>query len=473
LDTLKLGSNRRLPSVWLGGGGLALGLLIVAALASPRVVEFLPSANSRHVGSMSPLRLTFSRPMDQASVELRLSVDPGLPGRLEWDGSTLSFYPLQPWPTDGPVQVRLAPFARSAQLLPMLRGMTWTFLVDPARVIYLWPANGTAQLYALDPVSGDRQFLAGAEAGVVDYAVSTHGERLVYAAQRPDGGVDLRQLDLTSGEDTLVYPCPEGIRCQALDLDPAGKRLAFEKSSWVTGAGGRQIPGPKQVLELELQSPAEPTLLGPAEHDTSAPDWSPVGLLAFYDGSLRSMTVVDPRQGPPPPTISLLPNELGLLGSWSPDGASLVLAEMLFQEGSSTATGDQAAFYSHLVAFDVLTSATQDLSREGGELVEDASPAVSPDGRWVAFARKYLDQRWTPGRQLWVMRSDGSQARQLTFEPDFNHSGLNWAPDSASLVYVRVDQTSLTPSPDIWLMELEQAEPRLLAEGAYTPRWIP
>jgi Tol biopolymer transport system component len=71
------------------------------------------------------------------------------------------------------------------------------------------------------------------------------------------------------------------------------------------------------------------------------------------------------------------------------------------------------------------------------------------------------------------MRSDGSQARQLTFEPDFNHSGLNWAPDSASLVYVRVDQTSLTPSPDIWLIELEQAEPRLLAEGAYTPRWIP
>ena len=162
-----------------------------------------------------------------------------------------------------------------------------------------------------------------------------------------------------------------------------------------------------------------------------------------------------------------------MLGSWSPDGASLVLAEMLFQEGSSTATGDQAAFYSHLFAFDVLTAATQDLSREGGELVEDASPAVSPDGRWVAFARKYLDQRWTPGRQLWVMHSDGSQARQLTFEPDFNHSGLSWAPDSAGLVYVRVDQTSLTATPDVWLIELEQAQPRLLAQGAYTPRWIP
>jgi hypothetical protein len=54
-----------------------------------------------------------------------------------------------------------------------------------------------------------------------------------------------------------------------------------------------------------------------------------VGLLAFYDASLRSMTVVD-AAGSSAPTISLLPNELGLLGSWSP-GASLVLAEMLFR----------------------------------------------------------------------------------------------------------------------------------------------
>jgi Tol biopolymer transport system component len=469
---MRLAPRRRTPWIWLVVAGVVLALLAAAALASPRVLEFTPSAHSRHVSSMSPFRLHFSRPMDQASVELRLSVEPSTPGRVEWEGTTLSFYPLQPWPADHPVQVQLASLARSAQWLPMLTGMTWTFQVDSPRVLYLWPANDTAQLYALDPGTGSREFLAGAEAGVLDYAVGARGEQVVYAAVRADGGVDLRRLDLASGEDTLEFACPEGIPCQALDLDPDGARLAFERSSWVAGAGGRQIPGPRQVWELELTRQAEPTLLGPAEHDTSAPIWSPAGLLAFYDSDLRSMTVVDSRQGVP---INQLPNELGLPGDWTPDGESLVLANMLFQEAGadSPATEGGAEFYSHLFAFDVLTAAARDLSQEGGGPVEDASPSTSPDGHWIAFARKYLDDRWTPGRQVWVMQPDGSRARPLTADPDFNHSGLNWSPDSTSLVYVRVNQTSLLASPEIWLVELDQGQPRLLIAGAYTPRWIP
>jgi TolB protein len=472
---MRLTSTRRLPAIWLIGGGLLLGLLLAAGLASPRVVEFSPTEASRHVGVLSPVRLAFNRAMDRSSVEQRLSLEPSLPGRLEWEGTTLSFYPLEPWPVDRPVHVRLAPFARSARLLPMLAGSAWSFQVDPARVVYLWPAGGVAQLYAVDPISGARQFLAGAEAGVLDYAISDQGDRLVYAALRADGGADLRLLDLTTGEDTLEYACPEGIRCQALDLDPDGSRLAFEQSSWVLSEGGRQVPGPRRVMQLQLRSPAEPASLGDAEHDVYAPSWSPGGLLAFHDSSLRAVVVVDSRQGSPPATLSVLPNELGLPGSWSPNGSSLVLAEMVFQqEGEKTSeTGGDIAFYAHLFDFDVLTSASQDLSRDSGAPVEDATPAISPDGRWIAFARKYLDGRWTPGRQLWIMRSDGTQARQLTLEPDFNHSGLSWSPDSSRLAYVRVDQTQPAAVPQIWLIEVENGQPRLLAEAAHTPRWLP
>jgi TolB protein len=148
---------------------------------------------------------------------------------------------------------------------------------------------------------------------------------------------------------------------------------------------------------------------------------------------------------------------------------------MVFQqEGEKTSeTGGDIAFYAHLFDFDVLTSASQDLSRDSGAPVEDATPAISPDGRWIAFARKYLDGRWTPGRQLWIMRSDGTQARQLTLEPDFNHSGLSWSPDSSRLAYVRVDQTQPAAVPQIWLIEVENGQPRLLAEAAHTPRWLP
>lgn len=447
----------------------------MAAVATPRVVAFSPAEHSRHIGSRSPMRLSFSTPMDPASVERRLSLEPSQPGRLEWEDNTLVFHPLQPWPTDQPVQVRLAAFARSAGGLPTLRGFSWGFQVDPPRVLYLWPASGTAQLYALDPEGGTREFLAGAEHGVVDYAVGPQGDRLIYAALRGDGGVDLRLLDLGSGEDTLVYACPEGIRCQSLDLGMDGEQLAFERSSWLNGAGGRRVPGPKQVWEIDLLD-SEPVPLGPSEHDTFYPRWSPSGLLAFYDASLGSVTVLDPQQRTSPLTVSTIPNQLGLPGSWSVDGATLILADMLFTEASNAeqSGGERpVVFYSHLFAFDVLSGGAADLSAPERAPVEDASPTVSPDGRWIAFARKYLDHRWTPGRQLWVMRLDGSQSRQLTFDADFNHAGLSWSPDSSRLVYVRVNQTSPTAPPTIWMLALNQDQPLALVENALQPTWIP
>ena len=52
-------------------------------------------------------------------------------------------------------------------------------------------------------------------------------------------------------------------------------------------------------------------------------------------------------------------------------------------------------------------------------MVEDVSPVFSPDGKWIAFARRYLDPlRWTPGRQVWLMRADGTEAVQGHAEGD-------------------------------------------------------
>lgn len=107
-------------------------------------------------------------------------------------------------------------------------------------------------------------------------------------------------------------------------------------------------------------------------------------------------------------------------------------------------------------------------------LVEDASPVYSPDGQWIAFTRKYLEQdRWTLGRQLWAMRADGSGAHPLTDEPDFNHSALAWSPDSGGLVYMRFDETNPTQASEIWLVGSDGEGARRLVVGGYLPRWIP
>jgi TolB protein len=60
----------------------------------------------------------------------------------------------------------------------------------------------------------------------------------------------------------------------------------------------------------------------------------------------------------------------------------------------------------------------------------NSRPAFSPDGTWIAF------DRWSVGmsQDIWVMRSDGSDARQLTLHPA-NDTQASWLPDGTGVTY--------------------------------------
>ena len=110
----------------------------------------------------------------------------------------------------------------------------------------------------------------------------------------------------------------------------------------------------------------------------------------------------------------------------------------------------------------------------GAGAVEDAAAVYSPAGEWIVFGRKQIEQdKWTPGRQMWLMRADGSGPRALTSDPLFNHSSFIWGPDGSRLVYVRFDVTDAASTTEIWMMSADGSSARKLVTGGFLPAWLP
>jgi TolB protein len=473
---------RRSRAPLIGAVGLVLGLLIAGIMMAPRVSQVSPRPDSTQVSSLASLRIQFSRAMDAESVIEHVTIDPPIAGEFEWQGNALIFTPDRPWPQGRQVRVELAGGARSAQFLPLLFGERWSFQIGAARIVYLWPSAGPADLYAQFVSGEDRERLTETALGIRQYALSADGTRLVYSTPREDGGTDLRLLDLASGEDELILACAGDVRCDAPALAPGGNRVAYERFELQAGTAGQQVSGPSHVWSLPLDDEGDPLPIGPEDHVTTAPDWSPTGWLTYYDNTLGAIALVDPFSLPQPEPHSFVPNELGNVTTWSPDGELLVMPEIVLLpevEGTAGPGGEasdehEVDFYSHIKRVHVESGLTEILSGETPGLVEDASPAYSPDGRWIAFARKYLDDaRWTLGRQLWLMRADGSDARQLTEDPNFNYSALTWKADSSALAGMRFNQADMSQPPEIWWMDLEEGELHVIITGGYIPRWIP
>jgi hypothetical protein len=469
--------KRRIPPAFIGALGVFLSLIIAAIFVAPRVVTVVPQPESSDVPSTASIRISFNRTMDQLSVETRLSIMPSLPGSMSWDANTLVFEPLEQWPRGSTITVRLGAGARSTRFLPMLRSQTWTFSVGEPRVVYLWSAEETADLYTrpIDGIGSTRR--TQTEHGVLDYTLSGDHETLIYVEARVDGGSDLRALELVSGEDRMLFACPEETRCMAPALSPDENWLAFEMRTLSLGVGGKQLSGSNQVWIIALNEVGIELPVGPSDHVISSPTWSPQGYLTYYDETLRIITLVDLQTYPEMEAMTHIPSEMGLNGSWSPDGAYLIYAEIVFpttealpeEEGSL-----QTLFYSHLYRVEVATGMTVDLSGEPVRLVEDASPVYSPDGGWIAFTRKYLQAaRWSLGRQLWIMRSDGTELQQITDDPNYNHSSLIWNLDSSALLYMRKNQADLSESTEIWMVDLPSGEFEQIVVGGYMPQWIP
>ncbi|OGO17875.1 MAG: hypothetical protein A2Z14_14055 [Chloroflexi bacterium RBG_16_48_8] len=430
------------------------------------------------VPSTASIRIFFNQPMDRVSVETRLDIDPPSAGRYVWEGNSLHFIPDISWPRGQEVTIHLAAGSRSSYFLPLLKSHHWSFQVDVPRVLFLASdANGSIlEFQSID--HEERTLLVPSPTEILDFRVSPDGTLVSYSVMRQDGGSDLRAIDLVSEEDLLVYKCPYPMRCQNPHLSPDNDLMVFERIELQAGVGGKWLEGFSQVMSIKLTEGSQAMRVGSINHAHSDPHWSSQGKLAYYDETSKEIFLVDLKIQSEPTELYSIPSELGMVGSWSPDGDFFIFPDVVILDETfqrNEVTGDEfSQFYSHIFRLNLSTGLVFDLSGTDFGLVEDAFPVYSPNGFWIAFTRKYLDEdRWSPGRQLWLMRSDGTEAKQITQDPEYNHFSISWSPDSTLLSFVRIDQNNLTRPPEIWLYDLEKNKLVLLVSSGYLPQWVP
>jgi Tol biopolymer transport system component len=472
--------RRRSPTYLVLTLGIIIGIVLILVISAPRVEEFNPPPGSDNVSSMSRISMRFSRPMNTLTVESRLQIDPAQSGKSYWDGQTYTFEPNDPWPANSTVNVTLSSGSLGANRLPMIGQRSWTFSVGLPSLVYLWPGEGKSDLYqiALEPESEPKQ-LTESELGILDYSVGQDGSLLVYSANRLDGGTELHAYDLISSDDRVLLTCDAEAPCSAPALSPDGTWLAFEQVEYRLGLAGRLVPSSTSVWLMSTMSATDAFQISAPEHTATNPNWSPTGWLVYFDDRLKALALVNPGENLDPVPFNYIPTSLGIVGSWSPDGTRLVYPDIIFPEEDELDEGvsrgeSSPLYYSHLYMVDITTGRTLDISPGGDWMVEDASPSFSPDGTWVAFTRKFLDpERWSPGRQVWLMNAETSEIKPLSDEPGATFSSLAWSPESKHLAFMRKHLADLSRPSEIWLVDVISGEASMVVEGAFLPGWLP
>jgi len=476
--------KKTLLAVILSGVLVALILTLASLIGSPRLQEVWPSDGANGVPAGASLRMSFSRPMQVDSLVQRLTIQPAMPGAFAWQENSLIFTPSRPWPSGQTIRVTLDAGARTAGGLSfsMRQGKNWSFTIGQPRLAYLYPNDSQGNIYVLDPLTAESSRWTDSAGGVQDFDVASNGAAIFYSVRSGQGGSAIYRLDLESvGLSEVVkqeLPPPELVleclraSCRSVTVSPRGDFLAYERAAFVGGSeptytrvwllplGGRDQAGDNP----------QPVLAGDALHQTIGPDWSPEGLLAFYDSNAAAYIILEPSSG----NTTQFPNQTGQPGAWHPNGRDFVAPEIYFlDEGASEELTDlQALANSHLILFNRQDGATLDLTQF--EELEDMAPVFSPDGAYLAFARKNLQvEQWTPGRQLWLMRTGTWQAISLTDEPLYSHFEFAWSPEGELLAYVRFNQTLLTEPPELWVIDPSTARAAQVVIGGYAPQWIP
>ena len=154
------------------------------------------------------------------------------------------------------------------------------------------------------------------------------------------------------------------------------------------------------------------------------------------------------------------PTRTGQPMSWHPEGTAFVFSEGVMADDR---------FAIHIFRVEMSSYDITDLTGETS--YTDGSPVWSPDGNWIAFTRKIVQEPM--GQQIWMMRPDGSNPTALTADPNSQYGPPSWSSDGRYLISHRFLLSEAASRPGIVLLDIETGEERIIAAVGIQPSWSP
>jgi TolB protein len=458
----------RLVLYTIFGSLLALALLIWRGdQVGVQAIAVNPPHDAQGISTHTQIEIHFDQPVALINENADLTLTPPVDGTLRSTGGTLLFVPTTGLRPNTTYTVTLSAGLRSQQGHRLGAPVVWRFQTGQIDALYsATDANGVEQLYlaavdldgsAAGPLAPPTQ-LTHVPTGIWDFTVANDGSRIVFSALTQEGTSDLWWVAPGNSQPEPLVECADAV-CSGATWSPDGRYLAYSRRTasefsagvvspprlWlVNPTTGENAPvfADSQKLSFEPRWSSDSQYLS-----YLSPDLGGVGTLNLYDGSTQ---FYETTTGEP--------------GIWRPLRSQLLINVLRQLEEH---------YVVHLLLIDVNTNEQRNLSGEEA-LVEDGSPAWSPDGNQIAFRRKELTgPTATLGKQLWLMRGDGSEARALTADPEFDHGQPQWSPDGRYLLFHKLPLKGPDITLSVWVLALESGEQWEIVRPGQRPLWLP
>jgi len=267
-------------------------------------------------------------------------------------------------------------------------------------------------IWLVDVATGEQRPLLAGSGSYFSPRWSPDGTRLAYVAAE-GGSPQLYVRWMASGESARITGLPDSP--SSLTWSPDGRRLAYA-----------------------MQVPDDAPKLGHAPDKPEGAKWAdPLQVIdkVTYrfdsEGYLKpgyEQIFWVPADGGAPTQLTFGSTNAGGPLSWTPDGRSILFSADL------SPNWQREPLQSEVYKISIDGGAPVALTSRDGP---DNSPAVSPDGRhiaWVGFDDRHLGYQNT---RLYVMNIDGSDKRMLTGSLDRSVGSPAWVGDNA--IYVQVE----------------------------------